>query len=148
VTAAASPANPIGPYYLPATLPICPRCDRLIERRVTIVTGSGFIACEQCGQFVHYLAAEGVLALVLVSAAQVKHYNEMHARAADVYIDLGLMPPPPAYTGPAVPDFACTSCGAMTSIRGLYGGQCLVCYGGDAFPPASAIGSTDERPKG
>lgn len=136
--------GPLGPYYLSSSLPICPRCNRLIERRVTIATGSGFIACENCGQFVHYLAMEGVLAVVPLSAAQVKRYRELHARASDVYIDLGLMAAPPGYTGPTQPEYACTTCGAMTNIRGLYGGHCLVCYGGDAFPPASAIEPADE----
>lgn len=132
MTAPAAATMPEASRFFPADVPVCPRCSYPL-RRATAGHGSFYLTCDnrvagkKCGQTVHLLAAEGVVAVTAISKEQYARFKATYARACDVYREVGVISTRPSDGPSAIPVFACTGCGEQTKLFDLYGGECRSC---------------------
>lgn len=122
--------TPEATRFFLAEVPICPRCTTPL-RRATGGTGSFYLTCDtrmmgkRCGQHVHLLAVEGVVAVTAISKDQYEEFRRTYARARKVYSDVGVVASRP---GPEfVPEYPCSGCGEATKLFDLYAGECRSC---------------------
>lgn len=119
--------------FFPAEVPVCPRCGHPL-RRATGGTGSFYLTCDKkieggrkCGQTVHLLAAEGVVAVTAISKDQYERFKSTYARARTVYGEIGVITTRPQEGPDAIPEHPCSSCLNTTKLFDLYAGECREC---------------------
>lgn len=141
----------VQPELYLGDLPVCPRCNQRFQQQASGGLGSFYLTCDnktaeskRCGQTSHLVAVEGIIAVVPISKEQFRRFRRMCARTSDIYIELGIITRPRGYTGPYDPEHACLSCGAMTSVRDLYAGECRSCH--DADGTISVVVEKTPRP--
>lgn len=124
--------NPQASRFFPAEVPVCPRCSSPL-RRATGGAGSFFLTCDnrtagkKCGQTVHLLAAEGVVAVTAISKEQYDQFIRTYARTRDVYMAVGVIATRPLDGPDSIPEHGCSGCGKSTKLFDLYGGECRKC---------------------
>lgn len=132
MTAPMTASNPQASRFFPAEVPVCPRCGSPL-RRATAGAGSFYLTCDnrvagkKCGQTVHLLAAEGVVAVTAISKDQYDRFRQTYARARTVYGEVGVITTRPQEGADAIPEHPCSSCGVPTKLFDLYAGECRKC---------------------